>query len=122
MTSARDMAVQNLEVKSLQRILGRPTHEHVNKMRGAIAALYAEGKTSHDSFPLGFKFGFSATILKKDNYIALHRIVATGIADTAKLTTTWLFTNLSRLDTYNDTILAIHPKFSAARRKHSVLS
>ena len=85
MTSARDTDVQNLESKSFQRMLGRPTRDQVNKIRGAIAALYAEAKTSHKSFPLGSKFGFSATILKKDKYIALHNTVATGLAATANL-------------------------------------
>ena len=72
MTSARNTAVQKLESKLLQKCLGRPTREHVNKMRGAIAAVYAEAKTSHESFPLGSKFGFSAAILKKDKDIDLH--------------------------------------------------
>ena len=86
MTSERDTAVQKLEAKLLQRMLGRPTRERVNKMCGAIAAVYAEAKTSHDSFPLGSKFGLSAAILKKDKYIALHNTVSTGIATTANLT------------------------------------
>ena len=47
MTSALETAMQNLESKSLQRMLGRPNREQVNKMRGAIAAVYAEVKTSH---------------------------------------------------------------------------
>ena len=91
------------------------THKQFNKMRGAIAALYAKAKTSHESFPLGSKFGFSAAILKKDKYIALHNTVATGLAATANLATTWLFVHPSRPDTYDDTILAVHPKVS--RRK-----
>ena len=95
MTLARDTAVQKLEAKSLQLILGRPTHEHINKMCDTIAAVYAEAKTSHGSSPLGSKFGFSAAILKKDNYIDLHNIVTTGIAATANLTTKWSFTHLS---------------------------
>ena len=41
-------------------------------MRGAIAAVYVEAKTSHDSFLLGYKFGFSAAILRKDKYTAQH--------------------------------------------------
>ena len=48
-------------------------------------------KTSHKSFPLGSKFGFFAAILKNDNYISLHNTVATGIAATDNLETTWLF-------------------------------
>ena len=82
MTSARDTSVQNLDSKSLQRMLGRPTREHVNKMCGAIAAVYTEAKTSQEIFPLGSKFGLSVTILKKDKYIALHNTVATGLAAT----------------------------------------
>ena len=58
MTSAWYTAVQKLEVNLLHQMLGRPTREHVNKMCGAIASVYAEAKTSHDSFPLGSKFGF----------------------------------------------------------------
>ena len=117
MTSARDTAVQNLELKSLQQMLGIPTREHVNKMRGAIAAVYAEAKTSHESFPLGSKFGFSAAILKKDKYIALHNTVATGLADNANLATTWSFVHPSRPDTYDDTILAVHPEVSRRKKE-----
>ena len=58
MTSAWDTAVQKLESKMLQRMLVSPTRKHVNNMRGAIAAVYAEANTSHDSFPLGSNFGF----------------------------------------------------------------
>ena len=75
MTSTWDTDVQNLESKSMQRMLRRPTREQVNKIRGAIAAVYDEAKTSHESFPLGSKFGFSAAILKKDDYINLHNTV-----------------------------------------------
>ena len=88
MKASRYTAVQKLESKSLQTILGRPTREHVNKMRGAIASVYVEAKTSHESFPLGSKFGLSAAILKKDKYIALHNTVATVLAATANLATT----------------------------------
>ena len=79
MTSACDTAVQKMESNSLQQMLGRPTREQVNKIRGAIVVVYAEAKTSHESFPLGFKFGFSASILKKEKYIALHNTVANGL-------------------------------------------
>ena len=72
MTLAKNTAVKKLEAKTLQWILGRPTREHVKKMRGAIAAVYVEAKTSHDSFLLGYKFGFSAAILRKDKYTAQH--------------------------------------------------
>ena len=88
MTSAQDTYVQKLEVKLLHRMLGRPIRKHVNKMRGAIAAVYAEAKTSHNSFPLRSKFGFSAAILKKDKYIALHNTLATGLATTTNLANT----------------------------------
>ena len=117
MTSERVTAVQKLESKSLQQILGRPTCKHVNKMRGAIAAVYAEAKTSHHSFPLRSKFGFSATILKKDKYIYLHNTVATGIIATDNLSTTWLFIHPSRTDTYDDTILAVHPEDSRRKKE-----
>ena len=93
-------------------MLGRPTREHVNNMRGAIAAVYAKAKTSHDSFPIGSKFGFSAAILKKYKYIALHNTVAIGLAATAHLETILSFTHPSRPDTYDDTILAVHPDVS----------
>ena len=109
MRSAREKAVQKLEAKSLQQMLGRPTREHINKMHGAIAAVYAEAKTSHDSLPLGSKFGFSATILKKDKYYALHNTVSTGFDATANLATTCSFTHPSRPDTYDNTILVVHP-------------
>ena len=117
MTSAWDTAVQKLEAKPLQKMLGRPSGEHANKMCGAIVSLYAEAKTSHDSFPLGSKFGFSAAILKKDKYINLHNTVSTGLAATAKLATTWSFIHLSRPDTYDDTILAVHPEVSLRKKE-----
>ena len=98
-------------------MLGRPTREHVNKMCGAIAAVYAEAKTSHKSFPLGSKFGLSAAILKKDKYIALHNTMATGIAATANLMTTWSFIHLSRPDNYDETILAVHPEVSRRKKE-----
>ena len=78
-------------------MLGRPTCKQVNKMCGAIAAVYAKAKTSHESFPLGSKLGFSAAILKKDTY---------------KLETTWSLVHLIRPDTYDDTILEVHTDVS----------
>ena len=117
MTSAQDTAVQNVDSKSLQRMLGKPTRKHVNKMCGAIAAVYAEAKTSHDSFPIGSKFGLSAAILKKDNYIVLHNTMATGLDATTNLATTWSFIHPSRPDTYNDTILAVHPEVSRRKKE-----
>ena len=117
MTSARDTAVQKLELKSLQWMLGITTREHVNKIHGAIAAVYAKGKTSHESSPLGSKFGLSAAILKKDKYIALHNTVATGLTATANLAITWLFVHPSRPDTYDDTILAVHPEVSWRKKE-----
>ena len=88
MTSAQDTSVQKLEAKMLQQMLGRPTRKHVNKMRGAILEVYAEANTCYGSVPLGSKFGFSAALLKKEKYIALHNTVSTGIAATSNLTTT----------------------------------
>ena len=117
MTSAQDTAVQKLEAKTLQQIFGRPAHKHVKKMRGAIAAVYAKAKTSHESFPLGSKFVFSTAILKKEKYIALHNTVVTGIAATSNLATKWLFIRPSRLDTYDDTILAVHPDVSCHKKE-----
>ena len=101
----------------MQKMLGRPTCEHVKKMCGAIAAVYAEAKTSHESFPRGPKFGFSAAILKKDKYIALHNTVATGLAATSNLATTCSFVHPSRPDTYDDTILAVHPGVSRRKKE-----
>ena len=98
-------------------MLGRPTREHVNKMSAAIAAVYAETNTSHDSFLLVSKFGFSAAIPKKDNYISLHNTVVTGLAATANLTITWSFLHPSRPDTHDDTILAVHPKVSRRKKE-----
>ena len=117
MTLAWETTVHKLEAKLLQQMFGIPIYDHVNKMRGAIAAVYAEANTSHDSFPLGSKFGFSADILKKDKYIALHNTVATGIATTAKLETTCLFTQPSWTDMYDDTILAVHPDVSHRKKE-----
>ena len=101
----------------LQQMLGRPTREHVNKMRGKISTVYAEAKTSHDSFPLGSKLGLSAAILKKEKYIALHKTVATGITATANLAATWSFTYPSRPETYDDTILATHADVSRQKKE-----
>ena len=78
-------------------------------MRGAIVAVYAKAKTSCDSLPIGSKFGFSAAVLKKDKYIALHNTVATSLTASPNLATTWSFNHLSRLDTYDDPILSVHP-------------
>ena len=117
MTSARDTAVNKLKSKSLQQMLGRPTREHVNKMCGAIEAVYTEANTSHESSPLGSKFGLSAAILKKYKYISLHNTVATGLAATDNLATTWSFVQPIRPDTYDDTILAGHPKFSWRKKE-----
>ena len=117
MTSAQYTAVQKLELMSLQQMLGRPTREHANKMCGAIAAVYAEAKTSHKSFPIESKFGFSAAILKKDNYIGLHNTVANGLAATANLGTTCSLIRPSSPNTYDDTILAFHPKVSRRKKE-----
>ena len=95
----------------------RPTRKQVKKMRDAIAVVYAEAKTSHNSFPLGSKFGFSAAILKKYKYIALHNTVETGLAATANLVTTWSFIHPIRPDTYDDTIPAVHPDVSCRKKE-----
>ena len=117
MTSERDTAVLKLEENMLQQMLGRPTREKGNKMCGAIAAVYAEAKTSHNNFPLGSKFGFSAAILNKDKYIALHNTLETGIAATSNLATTWLFIQPRRTDTYGKTILSVHPCVSLRKKE-----
>ena len=117
MMSARDTAVHKLESKKLQRMLVIPTHEHINNMRAAIAAVYAQAKTSHYSSPLRSKFRFSADILKKDKYISLHNTVSTGIDNTTNLGTTCSFTHPSRPDTYDDTILAFHPDVSHRKKE-----
>ena len=101
----------------MQRMLGILTRKQVNKMRGAIAAVYAEAKTSHNSFPLGSKFGFSAAVLKKDKYIYLHNTVATSISATTNLATTWSFIHPIRPDTYDDAILAVHPEVSRRKKE-----
>ena len=86
-------------------------------MRGAIAAVYAEAKTSHESSPLGSKLGFSASILNKDKYISLHNTLATVISDTENLYTTWSFVHPIQPDTYDDTILAVHPYVSRRKKE-----
>ena len=117
MTSERDTDMQKLEAKTLQQILGRTICEHVNKMLGVIASVYAKAKTSHDSFSLGSKFGFSAVILKKEKYIYLHNTVATGLATITNLATTWLFIHPSRPYTYDVTILSVHPDISCCKKE-----
>ena len=109
--------MQKLEEKTLQQNLGRPKRNHVNRIRGAIAEVYAEAKTSHNSFPLGSKFVFSAAILKKEKYIALHNTVATGLAAVANLAATWSFIHSSRPDTYDDTTLAAHADVSHHKKE-----
>ena len=59
----------------------------------------------------------SASFLKKDKYIALYNTVATGLAATANLSTTWFFTHHRRPDTYDDTILAVHPDESRRKKE-----
>ena len=86
-------------------------------MCGAIAAFYAEAKTSHKSFPLGSKFGFFVAILNKAKYISFHKTVATGLYATDNLDTTWSFVHPSRLDTYDDTILQVHIDVSRLKRE-----
>ena len=98
-------------------MLGRPTRKKANKRCGAIAAVYAEAKTSHESSPLGPKFGLSAAILKKDKYIDLHNTVATGISNIDNLETTWSFVHPRRPYTYDDTILAAHPDVSRRKKE-----
>ena len=117
MTSEKYSAVLKLKAKTLQQILGRPTREHVNKMCGAIAAGYAEAKTSHNSFPLYPKIGLSAAFLKKNKYIALHNTLANSLATTTNLATTWSFTHPSRTDTYDNTILVVHPDISRSKKE-----
>ena len=95
----RETYVQNLELKSLQQMLVRPKRGQVKNMCGAISAVYAEAKTSHESFPRGSKFGFSAAILKKDKYIALHNTVSTGLAATNNLANIWSFVHPIQPDT-----------------------
>ena len=111
------MTVQKLELRSLQQMLGRPTCKQVNKMCGAIAAVYAKAKTSHESFPLGSKFRFSEAILKKYTYIALHNTVATGLSATDNPETTWSFVHPSRPDTYDDMILQVHTDVSWRKKE-----
>ena len=65
MTLVRDTAVHNMDLKLLQRMLGRPTREQVNKMCGVIAAVYAEAKTSHKSFPPWIKIRILRSHLKE---------------------------------------------------------
>ena len=86
-------------------------------MCGAIAAVYVEAKTSHKSFPLGSKFGFSAAILNKDKYIALQNTVETGLSATENLETTWSFAHQSRPDNYDDTILQVHTYVSRRKKE-----
>ena len=117
MRLARDTAVQKIEAKSSKRIFGRTTHDHVNKMRGTIAAVYAEAKTSHGSFPLGSKFGFSAAILKKYKYIALHNAVATGLTATTNLATKLFYNHPIQPYMYDNTIPAVHTGVSRRKKE-----
>ena len=117
MTSAWDTGVQKVESKSLQLMLVRPTRKQANKMRGAIAAVYAQAKTSHENFPLGSKFWLSAAILNMDKYIALQNTVATGLSATNNLDTTWSFNHLIRTDTNEETILQVHTDVSRRKKE-----
>ena len=55
--------------------------------------------------------------MKKDKYIALHNTVSTGLAANDDLETTWSFVHPSRPDTYDDTILAVHPDVSRRKKE-----
>ena len=113
MTSSQDTAVQKLKSNSFQQMLGRTTHEHINKMHSAIAAVYAEANTPHESFPLGSKFEFSVGILNKDKYIALRNTVVTGLVATANLADTCSFIHSSWSDRHDNTIEVSRRKMEA---------
>ena len=71
-SAARELTVKALEGRVLTRMPGRPTMRAVNKTRNQITAEYAKAKTSHQSFPLGSRFGFAAAIMKTSRFIRIH--------------------------------------------------
>ena len=118
MIHAKDAIASKLESKRLARVMGRPTRKAVNKTRGAIAAAYAEAKTSHPSFPLGSKFGFAAAVMLPDKYRARHNTIAAA-ADSDALPDDWEFVHPIRPSTYDAGILATHND-NTRRRKESI--
>ena len=118
MIHAKDAIASKLESKRLARVMGRPTRKAVNKTRGAIAAAYAEAKTSHPSFPLGSKFGFAAAVMLPDKYRARHNTIAAAAGSDA-LPDDWEFVHPIRPSTYDAGILATHND-NTRRRKESI--
>ena len=115
--SAREQAIVALEGVRLPRMMGRPTLKIVNKLRKAIAAEYAKAKTTHPSFPMGEKFGFSAAILKDYTYISKHNAHAANVPAANGLGPAWTFRHPTRPDIIDNTILATHSDHSRDRKK-----
>ena len=72
MSAVREATLTSLEGKRITRVLGRPTIKSVKQTRKEIAAEFAKAKTTHESFPLGSRFGYAAAILPSTTYIAAH--------------------------------------------------
>ncbi len=111
MSAVREATLTSLEGKRLTRVLGRPTIKSVKKTRKEIAADYAKAKTTHDSFPLGSRFGFAAAILPTTTYIAAHDKANPANA----LDPAWTFDPPDRPKSYDGT--AVGNITDATRRK-----
>ena len=102
---AQVTVIKTLEGLRLTRHVGRPTMKAVNNTRMEIAAEYATAKTSHPSFPLGQKFGFSSAIIKTPKFIALHDAAALTLPGAAPLDPNWTFIYPDRPEPYDPTII-----------------
>ena len=113
-----ETTITSLDGKRLTRVLGRPTIKSVKKTRKEIGAEFAKAKTTHNSFPLGTRFGFAAAILKTKTYIAAHN----KANPTEPLDDDWEFKPPEGPESYDPTATgriedATHQKKEAQRNK-----
>ena len=111
MSLVREATISSLEGKRLTRVLGRPTIKSAKLIHKEIGAEYAKAKTTHNSFPLGTRFGFATAILTADTYITAHK----KANDDEELDPAWEFEHPSRLASYDAT--AVGNVTDATRRK-----
>ena len=111
MSAVRETTLTSLEGKRLTHVLGRPTIKSVKKTRKEIAAEFAKAKTTHESFPLGSRFGYAAAILPTSTYLAAHNKANPN----NPLDPAWEFDPPDRPDSYDST--AVGNITDATRRK-----
>jgi hypothetical protein len=103
-TTTKEALVLAHEGMTLARQRGRPTFKAVSTTRNEVSAHYAASKTTHDSFPLGDRFGFAAAVMKPAKYIRLHNAVVPNVND--ELDDAWEFTSPTRPPSYNASIIS----------------